>query len=147
MVRNIPLALLIASALSLLCSAAPTTDQRERIHKLENSLIAPCCYSELVSRHNSDVAVKMRLEIAAWVTEGKSDREILDAYKQLYGMRVLTEPEGLAWWWSNLVPWFVLAMGAFLTVGMLRKWRRLQEPTPAVESGPTIPIPDFVDPW
>jgi cytochrome c-type biogenesis protein CcmH/NrfF len=98
MVSNIPVALVIASALSLLYGAAPTTDQRERIHKLENSLIAPRCYSEVVSRHNSDAAVKMRLEIAAWVTEGKSDREILDAYKQLYGMRVLTEPEGLAWW-------------------------------------------------
>lgn len=96
MVRNIPVALLIASALSLLCGAAPTADQRERIHKLENSLIAPCCYSELVSRHNSEVAAKMRLEIAAWVTEGKSDREILDTYKELYGLRVLAEPEGPA---------------------------------------------------
>lgn len=147
MVRNISVAIMIAGALSLWCDAAATTDQRDRIHKLESSLIAPCCYSEVVSRHNSEVAVKMRLEIAAWVTDGKSDREIVDAYKQRYGMRVLTEPEGPAWWWSYLVPWFVLAMGAFLTVGMLRKWRRFQEPTPAVASGPTTPIPDFDDSW
>lgn len=145
--RNISVALMIAGALSLWCGAAATTDQRDRIHKLESSLIAPCCYSEVVSRHNSEVAVKMRLEIAAWVTEGKSDREIRDAYKQVYGMRVLTEPDGPAWWWSNLVPWFVLAMGAFLTVGMLRKWRRLPEPTPAVASGPAMPISELDDPW
>jgi cytochrome c-type biogenesis protein CcmH/NrfF len=141
------LALILFGALLRWCCAAATADQRQRIHKLEGSLIAQCCYSGVVSRHSSDVAVKMRLAIAAWVTEGKSDREILEAYEGLYGMRVLTEPEGPAWWWSSLVPWFVLATGAFLTAGTLRKWRRFQEPTTAAASGTAIPIPDFNDPW
>lgn len=139
--------LLIAGALSLLCGADPTTEQRERIQRLENPMLAPCCYSEAVSRYNSDVAVKMRLEIAAWVTEGKSHREILDAYKKLYGLRVLREPEGPAWWWSNLVPWFASRWAAFLAVRILRKWRRPHQPTPAVASEQEIPIPDFDDQW
>ena len=88
-----------------------------------------------------------RLEIAAWVTEGKSDREILDAYKKLYGLRVLREPEGPAWWWSNLVPWFVLAMGVFLTVRILRRWRRAHQPTPAIAPEKAMPIPDPDDQW
>lgn len=147
MVKNILAGLLIGGVLFLLCGAVPTPDQRERIHKLQNSLLAPCCYSEVVARHNSEVAVKMRLEIAAWVTEGKSDREIMDAYKKLYGLRVLREPEGPAWWWSNLVPWFVLAVGAFLAVRILRKWRGAHQPSPAVASEQAIPIPDLDERW
>ena len=139
--------LLMGGVLVLLRGADPTPDQRERIQKLENSILAPCCYSEVVARHNSEVAVKMQVEIAAWVTGGQSDQEILDAYKNRYGLRVLREPEGRAWWWSNIVPWFVLAVGAFLAVRILRKWRGAHQPTPAVTSEQAIPIPDLDDQW
>ena len=42
----------------------------------------------------SEIAFQMRKEITEKVTAGQSDREILDYYKQLYGERVLMEPEG-----------------------------------------------------
>ena len=98
MVKNILAGLLVGGVLCLIRGANPTADQRERIERIENSLLAPCCYAEAVSRHNSEVAVQMRLEIAAWVKEGKSDREILNTYKKLYGLRGLREPEGSTWW-------------------------------------------------
>jgi cytochrome c-type biogenesis protein CcmH/NrfF len=147
MVKNILAGLLAGGVLCLIRGADPTADQRERIERIENSLLAPCCYAEAVSRHNSEVAIKMRLEIATWVKEGKSDREILNTYKKLYGLRVLREPEGSTWWWSNLVPWFVLAMSAFLTVRIVRKWRRPHPPTPAIAAEKTMSIPDFDDQW
>jgi len=42
----------------------------------------------------SEIAFQMRREITEKVVAGQSDREILDYYKQLYGERVLMEPEG-----------------------------------------------------
>jgi cytochrome c-type biogenesis protein CcmH/NrfF len=94
MVKNILAPLFVGGALLLVHGADLTAEQRARIHKLENSLLAPCCYSEVVARHNSEVAVKMQIEIAAWVTGGQSDQEILDAYKKRYGLRVLRERDG-----------------------------------------------------
>lgn len=75
-------------------SQKPTAEEAARIKKLENSLLAPCCYSEPVARHMSEISFQMRKEIQDKVMAGQSDREILDYYKQLYGEQVLMEPEG-----------------------------------------------------
>ena len=43
----------------------------------------------------SDIAFDMRKEIGEMVLSGKSDREILDHYKALYGLQILVDPEGI----------------------------------------------------
>lgn len=109
----------------LLTGGTPAGDaaQQTRIRRLQDALLAPCCYSEPVSRHQSDVARKMRSEIADRVAQGSTDQQILDTYKQLYGPRVLIEPEGALRWWVYTVPSLATLMGLALTVGVLRKWR------------------------
>ena len=72
----------------------PSPHQSERIVHLEDSLLAPCCYTQPVSKHMSDIAFDMRREISEMVLDGKSDREILDHYKALYGLQILVDPEG-----------------------------------------------------
>ncbi len=64
-------------------------------------MLAPCCYAEPVARHQSEIAVKMRLEIQSWVNTGKTDEEILAVYKAQYGARVLAPPPREAWMWSD----------------------------------------------
>jgi cytochrome c-type biogenesis protein CcmH/NrfF len=76
----------------------------------------------------------MKAEIRAWVTEGKTDREILDTYIQRYGKRVLVEPEGAAWWWMHVIPWVFLAAGLGLLIPILRRMR-------AVRNAPAVPVP------
>lgn len=124
-------------------AAAPTAEQRVRIQKLETMLLAPCCYSEVVSRHGSEVAQTMRREIQAWVLAGKTDREIVNVYKQRHGERVLIEPEGAAWWWSNLVPWVMLAIGSAIVVMLIRAWMP-PRPVAIAEGHPGV-LPDFDD--
>lgn len=97
--------------------------QTSRIKALEEAVLAPCCYSEPVSRHRSEIALQMKVEIARWVREGKSDREILDTYKQRYGARVLVEPEGARWWWMHIIPWIAVLLGLAFTVWLLRRMR------------------------
>jgi len=112
-------------SIALLTGAPPAGDatQQARIRRLQDALLAPCCYSEPVSRHQSDVARKMRVDIADAVAQGRTDQQILDTYKQLYGPRVLIEPEGSQRWWVYTVPTLAALLGLALTVGLLRKWR------------------------
>ena len=70
----------------------------------------------------------MREEIAGFVNEGKTDQEVLDYYKQKYGLRILVEPEGALWWWMHVVPFVVLGIGAVVVVFLLKRWLR---PLPA----------------
>ena len=97
-------------------------EQGGRIAHLENALLAPCCYREPVSRHQSEEAVALRAEITKWVTEGKSDREILDYCKARYGLAVLAEPDGRASQIVYGIPIIVLFSAAVGLIWLIRKW-------------------------
>jgi cytochrome c-type biogenesis protein CcmH len=104
-------------------SQALAPAERARVNRLENALLAPCCYSEVLARHTSDTALAMKRQIAGLVAQGRSDREILDHYKKLYGSRVLAEPEGLTWWWAQMVPIAAALAGLAAVLYLLRRWR------------------------
>ncbi|HSW51152.1 MAG TPA: cytochrome c-type biogenesis protein CcmH [Bryobacteraceae bacterium] len=122
----------------LLGAVASPADQNARIASLERTFLAPCCWSEPISTHRSEVALQMRAEIVRWVAEGRSDREIIDAYRQRYGARVLVEPEGSQWWWMSVIPWVALLLGLALTVLVVRRMSARKTP-PAPAAGPNLP--------
>jgi cytochrome c-type biogenesis protein CcmH len=115
-------------SLAAALSAQTSGDRQARVLKLESSLLAPCCWAEPVSTHRSEVALQMREEIAGFVNQGKTDQEVLDYYKQKYGLRILVEPEGALWWWMHVVPFVVLGIGAVVVVLLMKRWLR---PLPA----------------
>ena len=121
---------LFALTLSLVCAlvAQSPPEAQRRQEELEKVILAPCCWSEPIATHRSEVALQMKAEIARFLGEGKTDREILDYYKARYGERVLVEPEGAKWWWMNVVPVLMLVGGAGVAVLVLRRWLR---PLPA----------------
>ena len=118
MTRRLALLLILPA---LLCAADVTAQQQTRIEALEETFLAPCCWAEPISQHRSEVALQMRAEIASWVAQGKSDREIINTYKQRYGARILVEPEGAQWWWLQMIPWAVLLLGLAFTVWLLHR--------------------------
>lgn len=85
------LALLVAT---VAISQTPSPVQSQRIAHLEDSLLAPCCYTQPVSKHMSDVALEMRQEISQMVLSGESDQTIVKHYEGLYGLQILVDPEG-----------------------------------------------------
>jgi cytochrome c-type biogenesis protein CcmH/NrfF len=112
--------------------------QSDRVLRLENTVLAPCCYTEPVSIHQSEIAMKMRLEIAKWVEQGKSDDEILAEYKGRYGAKVMVDPRSIPQEWSYVVPWMMtIAAGTALSV-MVWRWRR-RAPAPAMVSTQNLP--------
>ncbi len=104
-------------------TAAGDRSPEQRITALENKLLAPCCYSEPVSRHQSEVALRMRLEIARLVQEGKSDNEIIDGYVNQYGQKVIADfaptPS-----WAHLVPWLLVPLGSIGLAVWIRRMVR-----------------------
>jgi cytochrome c-type biogenesis protein CcmH len=98
--------------------------QAERIKRLESTFLTPCCYQEPVGRHRSEAAMEMKKEITGFVAQGRTDREIIDFYRQKYGAKILVEPEGALWWWMHIVPWVVLALATVFLIVLLRRMRR-----------------------
>ena len=94
------------------------------IRSIEDNLIAPCCWTQPISEHESDVSDQMRREVRAMVAAGMSREAILDHFVALYGERVLAapRPEGfnrLAY----ILPWAALGVGGGILFLLLRKLR------------------------
>jgi cytochrome c-type biogenesis protein CcmH/NrfF len=85
----------IVATLFLLSSSMPLTlRQSAEVKRVEESLLAPCCYSQSVAQHMSAEAEQMRHEVTEMVASGRSETEIIDHYKALYGERILIVPDG-----------------------------------------------------
>lgn len=117
---------LMLLAAGLLLAAVVWAQAPDRARALQEKLIAPCCWSESVAAHRSEVAAEMRAEIARMVQEGRSDREILDFYKAKYGTRILMEPEGQLRVWAYTIPAAAAVLGLGLVVWLIRRMVRPQ---------------------
>jgi cytochrome c-type biogenesis protein CcmH/NrfF len=123
-VRGFLAAFCFAALLPGCLFAGASDSTQQRIAALEGKLLAPCCYQEPVKIHQSEAAVRMRMEIARWVEEGRSDTEILDAYVGQYGSKVLTNfaptPP-----WAVLVPWLLVLLGSVVLGWWIRRLVRV----------------------
>lgn len=82
--------------LVMLLTVVPNGAQKDQIHRIEGELMAPCCYSQTIDVHDSEIAQQMRGEVTAMVLAGKSENEVLDYYKTEYGESILAVPDGAA---------------------------------------------------
>jgi cytochrome c-type biogenesis protein CcmH len=111
-----------AIILLMAMNASPLSQQQNaKIEKLENKLMAPCCYSQTIREHRSQEAEQMREEVTAMVVSGKSDREILDYYKTKYGETILVVPDGTAGALTYGIPIVVFVASLGLVVFALRR--------------------------
>ncbi len=111
--------LLFASALTT------TQDQAKTIAKLEDRLMAPCCYSQTIRVHMSMEAEQMREEVTDMVLAGKSEQDIIRYYKAKYGETILVVPDGTTGQIAFAVP-VTVALSAFglLAFGINRTLRK-----------------------
>jgi cytochrome c-type biogenesis protein CcmH len=102
-------------------SADPAMELRAKA--IEAKIIAPCCWTQPVSRHYSDVAGEIRKQIREMLAAGWSEEQILDFYVAEYGERILASPRARGF---NLLvyvlPWAGLAAGIALVGLVMRKW-------------------------
>jgi cytochrome c-type biogenesis protein CcmH len=129
----------IAAAVLLLAIAslgADTDPASMKARAIEDSLIAPCCWSQPVSQHDSEVAQQIRDEVKTMVAAGKSRDEILDFFIARYGERILVTPRAQGFnRLAYILPWAALPIGAWALILLLRKLKA-PLPVPASVSKP-----------
>jgi cytochrome c-type biogenesis protein CcmH len=59
---------------------------------LETQLVAPCCWSQQVSVHQSPAATEVRQDIRRRLSRGETPQQVLDAYVTQFGTHVLVVP-------------------------------------------------------
>ena len=122
----IPLIVLLAAASTAISQVdSVVAEARERLAALvEEQLIAPCCWRAPLSQHYSGTAERMKEDLREMLANGKTQADIIDHYKAMYGERILSSPPNagfnrLAYLFTPLM--FLVGGGLiFLT---LRRWR------------------------
>jgi cytochrome c-type biogenesis protein CcmH len=79
----------------LMVVGAPSTDQaalEREARQIETMLIAPCCWMQPVSQHQSQASDEVKQQIRVLLAAGKTRQEVLDAFVVQYGPRILAEP-------------------------------------------------------
>jgi cytochrome c-type biogenesis protein CcmH len=125
--------------LAILSPGAETGKPADKAREIEDQLIAPCCWSQPVSQHDSEVSQQIRDEVSKMLAAGKSRDEILDFFIARYGERILVTPRAKGF--NTLVyilPWAALPIGAWILVLLIRKLRS-SAPSPAPAPSP---VPD-----
>jgi len=121
--------IILALVWGAIAFAADSAQDDKKAREIENNLIAPCCWTQPVSEHYSEVAEKIRTEVRQMVAAGKSRDEILDYFVAQYGERILAAPRAKGF--NSLVyilPWLALALGGWLLLLLIKKMR---SPVPA----------------
>ena len=95
-----------------------TQRQHDLLTHVERLLMAPCCYTQTIDVHMSEIAQTMRQEVAEMVRQGQTGAQIFDHYKAIYGEQILAVPDGSLGTTAYAIPPTVaaLATGAFAYV-------------------------------
>ena len=132
---------LFAAMLWIASSIGAENAQMEKIaREIEDNLIAPCCWTQPVSEHPSEVSDTIRREVREMLAAGKSRNEIIDHYVAKYGERILAAPRARGFnRLAYILPWLALVAGAGLTIILVKKFRT---PAAAAATPARPPAPD-----
>jgi cytochrome c-type biogenesis protein CcmH len=120
-------------------AADPQAVEREA-KQLEARLMAPCCWAQQVSLHQSPAADDIKRNIRRLLEEGKTSQQILDIYVAEYGDRILSEPPARGF--SRLIyvaPWVFLVGSVGLVVMVIRRLRAVSPATARTEQAAASP--------
>lgn len=115
-------------------AALPAQTSQQKARAIEGKLIAPCCWTQPVSQHSSEVSNRMKREIGEMVSAGRTEQEILEHFVAEFGERVLASPRPRGFnRAAYILPWVAPVAGGLLLWVALRRLRR--GPVPAVDAG------------
>jgi cytochrome c-type biogenesis protein CcmH len=130
------LALLVVPAVA----AAEATQQ-----EVEESLTCQCGCGLTVHSCNHiqcPSGEPMKLEIAQRLGRGESKEQILDAFRQRYGEKVLSSPTFHGFnWLAWIMPFAAVLAGAFGVTVVIRRWVRTAAATPQTPAAPAAGTP------
>jgi len=101
-----------------------TGPQTSEVQRIEERLLAPCCYTQSIAEHGSEIARQMRTEVVQMVAEGQTEEEVISHYKTLYGDRILIVPDGITGKILFGLPVVIAVLAAVVLAVFLRKMLR-----------------------
>ncbi len=126
--RLLPLSIAVNTLLLCVFLAVPAQgaygEGNPRLQRLYSEFIAPCCWRENLTSHQSPAADQLRSRVATMTQDGHTDEEIRGVLVAEFGKRILSLPEGQARTWLFWTPAFLLALGATSLVWFLRRIRQ-----------------------
>ena len=123
-------------------AAAPPNPQALELEakQIETMLIAPCCWTQQVSLHQSAAADEIKANIRRLLAQNKTRQQILDAYVAEYGDRILAEPPNHGFSaFLYVLPWVFLAGSIGVVVLVVRRLRVSARPSATAAAGATGP--------
>jgi cytochrome c-type biogenesis protein CcmH len=99
----------------------PALEQEARA--IERMVIAPCCWMQPVSDHQSQASDEVKRQIRAWLAAGRTRQQVLDGFVEQYGVRVLAEPPNRGFSrFLYLTPIAVFGVSAVALLIFVRRW-------------------------
>ncbi len=127
----------------LLVNVTPLSNtQRGEIRRVEERLLAPCCYTQSIALHGSEIAEQMRAEVTEMVLQGRAESEIVDHYRGLYGDRVLIVPDGVRGRILFSLPAITVVLGCLVLFLCVRRMLRSGQKNQSLAAGQTQPVID-----
>jgi cytochrome c-type biogenesis protein CcmH len=118
-------------ALGLATTSLAATDIEREARAIEDALMAPCCFQQQVSVHQSPTATAVKKDIRARLDRGETREAILAAYVSEHGPGILVVPPAQG---ANLIlyvlPPIVLAGSVLLIIGLVRRFTTAQQGVP-----------------
>ncbi|WP_396625241.1 cytochrome c-type biogenesis protein CcmH [Luteitalea sp.] len=112
--------LVLALAISPVLSG-PDLEREARV--VDAMLIAPCCFSQQVSVHQSPAADEVRRDVRRRLAEGQSRQQIVDAYVAQHGKRILAVPPAEGFDLTlHLMPLALLLASVGLALAIVRRF-------------------------
>lgn len=109
------LSLLLAATVS---TPALSPELERQARELEATFVAPCCWSQQVSVHQSPAADEVRRDIRRRLARGETREQIIDDYVVQFGERILVMPPARGYKLALylLPPFLLVASGAGIVV-------------------------------
>ncbi|MFM2421045.1 MAG: hypothetical protein RL385_5768 [Pseudomonadota bacterium] len=114
----------------------------ERARWLAGRLIAPCCWTQTLDVHDSELSTSLRVEIATRLSQGESGEAIEDDLAQRYGEKIRAVPAG-ADPRMDIVAGvgllMLLSVGGLVLLGRRLVARSKLDQAAPTEAGPVLP--------
>ncbi len=91
---------------------------------LEGKIISPCCWTQTIDIHDSEIARQLRHEVRARLKGGESQDAILQSMVARYGTRILAVPPGNPLKTTAVILAVVFGVAGAGAGSMLMRWRR-----------------------
>jgi cytochrome c-type biogenesis protein CcmH len=92
--------------------------------RLEGRLLAPCCWTQTLDIHGSEIANALRREIRTRLKVGEAPEAIEQSLVARYGERIRAVPDRVPLNTMGTLGWLAVAASAVFLAYVLRKWRK-----------------------